>query len=226
LSDIERDLEDLGQRVWPNPEEIRRRALSGNQRARRRFRGAAGIVGTVAAMGLIGGVSAVGILQLQHHLAASPTSTSPTPRAVTGGPGVGAVHVGIIGSSAQASPAATGHLWPPPSSSPSPGVHPPPAGGTLTITQNSQGTFVVTRGMTIRVDLAGGTAGYTWSIPSSTPNQIVHFASGSHTSGGVVATFVAAASGQATIQAALSPDCSRTCGRPAYLWQIHITVVP
>jgi len=81
--------------------------------------------------------------------------------------------------------------------------------------------------MTITVDLTGGSAGYTWSVPSSAPNQIVHFSSGSRPgTGDVVATFVAAASGQATIRAALSPNCSPTCGLPAYLWQVQITVVP
>ena len=81
--------------------------------------------------------------------------------------------------------------------------------------------------MTITVDLGGVGAGSRWSMPSSAPNQIVRFSSGSHLgSGEVTATFVADAPGQATIQAALSPICSPTCGLPAYLWQVHIVVVP
>ena len=234
MSDIERDLEDLGQRIWSDPEQVRRRAVPDGDvsrpRMRRRLLGPLGtFLGTGVAMALIGSVSVAAILQLQHHLIASPAATNPTPGPATVGAGGNAGPVGAIGSSAQASPAATGRLLPSPliSSPPSPSVHAPPPGGTLTITQSSRGTFVVRRGVTITVDLTGGSAGYTWSMPSSAPNQIVHFSSGSRPgTGEVAATFVAAASGQATIRAALSPNCSPTCGLPAYLWRVSITVVP
>ena len=234
MSDIERDLKDLGQRIWPDPEQVRRHAVPDGDvsrtRRRRRLLGPLGtFLGTGVAMGLIVGVSAVAILQVQHHLTASPVATGPSPGPATVGAGGNAGPVGAIGSAGQASPTATGRLLPSPliSSPPSPSVHTPPPGGTLTITQSSRGTFVVRRGMTITVDLTGGSAGYTWSMPSSPPNQIVHFSSGSRSgTSEVAATFVAAASGQATIRAALSPNCSPTCGLPAYLWQVQITVVP
>ena len=67
--------------------------------------------------------------------------------------------------------------------------------------------------MTITVDLGEGSAGSTWSMPSSAPNQIVHFSSGSRLgSGEVTATFVA--------------DCSRAgddpgCVIPALLTQMR-----
>ncbi len=234
MSDLERDLDDLGRRIWPDPERVRNGAMSKDagprHRWRRRFPGALRrLLGTGVAMALVGSISAVAILQLQHHLAASPGATLPTAGPATVGAGRTNGGGRPVYASGQTSPAATGRLSPSPVISPPPSqIAPaPPVGGTLTLTESSRGTFVVRRGMTIKVELGGGSAGSTWSMPSSAPNQIVHFSSGSHLgSGEVIATFVADAPGQATIEAALSPACSSKCGLPAYLWQVRIAVVP
>ncbi|HVC40942.1 MAG TPA: hypothetical protein VND54_03080 [Candidatus Saccharimonadales bacterium] len=234
MSDIERDLEELGRHVWPSPEQVRGRVRSGERRRGRgrwhRFGGSLGaLLGAAAAIVVIGGVSAAGILALQQHragasLGADKNGASGTvvPAANTGG------HSGLGGIAAGSGPSESARLSPAPqlSSSPSPSLNPPPVGGTLVVTANSRGTYEVKIGTTISVDLTGGTFSAPWGMPSSTPAQIVRFKRGSRSDGGgVSATFVAVGPGDATIQAAQSPHCPPLCGPPSYLWGIKIIVV-
>ena len=146
MSDLERDLEDLGRRIWPDPERVRSRACPRTP-DRVTAGGAAStglcgsLLGTGVAMALIGSVSAVAILQVQHHLAASPGATRPAAGPATVGAGrTSGGGEPVVGVGAD-EPGATGRLSPSPVSlpSPSPTAQPPPAGGTLTLTQSSRG---------------------------------------------------------------------------------------
>jgi len=234
MSDIERDLEEVGRLVWPSPEQVLRRVRSAERhrgpRRRHRFGGPLGtLLGTAAAIVVIGGVSTAGIVALQQHLAGVSSATdtngasgSVVPAANTGG------HSGLGWTSAGSVPSVSARLSPAPqlSSSPSPIVNPQPVGGTLVVTANSRGTYEVKLGTTISVDLTGGTSNLPWGMPSSTPTQIVRFERGSRSDGGgVSATFVAAGPGYATIQAAQSSHCPPLCGPPSFLWRIEIIVV-
>lgn len=234
MSDIERDLEELGRDIWPSPEQALRRVDSGDRHARQgrrnRFgRSLVALLATAAAIAVIGGVSAAGIEALQHHLSGASSgvakhdaSGSVLPAANTGS------HSGLGGTSAGSVPTASARLSPAPqpSSSPSPNVNRQPIGGTLVVTANSRGTYEVKLGTTISVDLTGGTSNSPWGMPSSTPTQIVRFERGARADdGGISATFVAAGPGDATIQAAESSHCPPLCGPPSYLWRIEIIVV-
>lgn len=233
MSDIERDLEELGRHVWPSTEQVLRRVRSGDRhrgpRRRHRFGGPlAALLATAAAIVVIGGVSAAGIVALQQHLAGVSSGAdkhdalgSVVPAANAGG------HSGLGGISAGSVPSASARLSQAPelSASPNPSLNPQPVGGTLVVTANSRGTYEVKLGTTISVDLAGGTSNSPWGMPSSTPTQIVRFERGSRADDGVVsATFVAAGPGDATIQAAQSSRCPPLCGPPSYLWRIEIIV--
>jgi hypothetical protein len=234
MSDIERDLEELGRHVWPSPAQVLGRVRSGDRhRLQRRWRRVGRPIGAVlaaaASIVVIGGVSAAGIVALQEHLAGASSGVNKDgasggvlPAANTGG------HSRLGGSSAGSVPSASARLSPAPqpSSSPSPSLNPQPVGGTLVVTANSRGTYEVKLGTTISVDLTGGTANSPWGMPSSTPTQIVRFERGARADdGGVSATFVAAGPGDATIQAAQSSHCPPLCGPPSYLWRIEIIVV-
>jgi hypothetical protein len=234
MTDIERDLKELGRLVWPDPEQVRRPAVSA-QAGRHmggwlRFGSPLGVLlGTAIALALIGGVSAAGIVALEHHPAASSAETGSgggtsrlVPPATAGSPQAPGRTV------SPSSPNPSARIVPSPqvSSSPFPSPNPPPAGGTLTITQNSRGTYEVRIGTTINVDLNGGALVAPWSMPSSNPAQIVRFERGSRSAeGDVSATFIAAASGQASIQASRSPQCPPVCGLLSYFWHIEIIVI-
>lgn len=234
MSDIERDLDELGRQVWPYPERVLRRLRSDDGQHRRskgrRFgRPLGALLGTAAAIVVIGGVSAGGIVVLQHHLGGTGStaanhsaSASVAPTVTSGGqsePGATAAAL-HPSASARSSPAA--RL----SASPSLSVTPPPTGNTLVVTASSRGTYEVKLGATIVVDLTGGTSNSPWSMPSSTPARVVRFERGTQTTaGGISATFLAAGTGEATIQAVQSPHCPPVCGPPSYLWRIEIIVV-
>jgi hypothetical protein len=232
MSDIERDLEELGRRVWPNPEPVRRRVVSGNA-GHRRGRGPrlgrplGAFLGTAIAVLLIGGGSAAGVVALQHHLAGAPSGTDRNHGSTGVATGATSGQSGRKGTSTGSQPTASPWVSPAPapSSSPTPIVQ-PPAGGTLTLTASSRGTYQVEVGTTINVDLSSGSLNSQWSMPSSTPSQIVRLQTSSRAAaGGVTATFVAAGMGNASIHAARSAHCPPLCGPPSFLWQVEIVVV-
>jgi hypothetical protein len=229
MTDLKRDLEEVGKTVWPDPEQVRRRVPDSSGRRWRSPRTVGAILATAAVAALIGVVSAPAIIAVEQHLTASTTSTKGAPVV---GAGTHSSNGGATGKqrlSGPSSPAASDHNAPPPavSFSPTPVVHSPSSGGSLTLTQQSRGTYVVTLGSTITVTLTGGTPSDPWIMPTSRPDQIVHFARGDRSSAGdVIATFVATAFGQATIQASLSRQCPPLCGgAPTYIWHVQVTVV-
>ena len=231
MSDIERDLEELGRQVWPYPErELRRVRSHGRERGRSRAlrfgRPLGALLGTALAIVVIGGVSAAGIMALQHHLSSTSTGSGGTAPAADVTPAAHRGQTGARRTSVSTGAARSAGIAPGQQLTTTPQPSPqPPSGGALTVTANSHGTFEVKVGTTINVDLAG-TSGSNWSMPTSAPIQIVRFERGSRSEGaGVSAAFVAAAVGQATIQASESPHCPPVCGPPSYVWQIHIIVV-
>ncbi|MHB8489297.1 MAG: hypothetical protein ACYDCS_14975 [Candidatus Dormibacteria bacterium] len=232
MSDIERDLEDLGRRVWPTPEHVRRRVMSGDGARppvswRRVGRPLGALLGTGAAIVLIGGASAAGIVALQQHLSVKAPGTGHNGAAAGVPSGSSGSNSGQGNAAAGSIPAPSDRVSPAPqlALSPTPSPHITPAAGPLTITGVSRGTFEVIVGTTIEVDLPGSTLD-AWGVPSSTSAQIVRFERGSRVSGGgFSATFVAAASGEATIQAVQSPHCPPLCGPPSFFWHVEVIVV-
>jgi hypothetical protein len=234
MSDIERDLEELGRRVWPDPEPVRRCVVFDNT-AHRRGRGPrfsrplGAFLGIATAIVLIGGASAAGVVALQHHAADArrPGGIGRNDASAGVASGANGAQSGRTGTSTGSRPTASAGVSAAPqlSSSPRPIVQ-SPAGGALTITASSRGTYEVELGTTITVDLTGGPLNSPWSMPSSTPAQIVRLERGLRSAaGGVIATFVAAGIGEASIHAARSPRCPPLCGPPSYLWQVEIVVV-
>jgi hypothetical protein len=233
MSDIERDLDELGRQVWPYPERVLRRLRSGDGQHRqgrgRRFgRPFAALLGTVGAIVVIGGVSAGGIVALEHHVGGTGSTADNNGTSASVAPAVTGGHSTPVATAAALHPSASARISPGAriSASPSLSVTPPPTGSTLVVTAGSRGTYEVKLGTTIVVDLTGGTSNSRWSMPSSTPAQVVRFERGTQAAaGGISATFVAVGTGRATIEAAESPHCPPVCGPPSYLWRIEIIVV-
>ncbi len=230
MTDLKRDLEEVGRAVWPAPEQVRRRMIDRGSRRWRSRRTFGAILATAAIAAVIGAVSAPAIIAVEHDLTSLSTSAHPAPSVGSAAQGSSGRFTGRQGATGPSTPTASaGHNAPPPAVtvSPSPTVHSPSSGVSLVLTQQSRGTYFVTLGSTITVTLTGGTRSDPWMMPTSRPDQIVHFSRGDRSSGGdATATFVATAFGQATIQASLSRECPPLCGGgPTYIWHVQVSVV-
>jgi hypothetical protein len=237
MSDIEKDLKELGASIWPDSTPARQQALAGRGRARPTPRHhvtgrAGGALGSALAVAVIGTLSVGAFLVGHRHIDTGSRSSAVSGAAsanvgVAGGQPDGHHSVAVGSTSAAVStPAATAGTHPlsswPPTSAPSPGTQVAP-GTTLTLSQNSRGTFIVRPGTTILVQLSGGGASM-WTMPATGNGAAVRFDSGSSSNGSATATFVAGSPGQATIQAGEAPRCPPICGPPSRLWQVDITV--
>jgi hypothetical protein len=237
MSDIEKDLKELGASIWPDPTAARQQVLGGRGRVRPRLQDqvtkrAGAALGSALAVAVIGAVSVGAFLVGHGHIDTRSRSSAVNGAAsanvgVAGGQPDGHHSVAIGATPAAVlAPAATAGThaqssWPP-TSAPSPRTQVAP-GTTLTLNQNSRGTFIVRPGTTILVQLSGGGAS-TWTMPATGNGAVVRFESGSSSNGSATATFVAGSPGQATIQAGEAPRCPPICGPPSRLWQVEITV--
>jgi hypothetical protein len=247
VSDIERDAQELGTTIEPNPSaaygRLQRRLPHPGLRLLGGWRVAGALVASAVAMAtvslvLAGAVASWGPLGAGHPLGTAQRSTgSATAVNALGNPqrgGSGGAPVGSnngggtaatpIPTSGQASvsPASTPRTVPGPRT-PAPTLA-PTSGATITITNQSSGEIHVSRGARVHVTLTGQPP-YRWSVPTSSDTRVLTpVSSSTDANGDATGDFIASASGQSTISATDSPVCSPQCGAPTRLWSVTITV--
>lgn len=251
MSDLERDAEELGRRIWPD----RRAVVESMPRRGRRWWWAVLLVRrsrlallAAGALSLLTIGSVVFAATLTVRTLVDATQTAPPGGA--GGHGVVATGTaspsaqrgggrtsGSTGSGGTAQPSAGGApgiSGPKPTppfnfpAGPSPTPSPPSASVTITYQSSGGRTIMVSPGEVIYVVLSPTGLGLRWSIPQSANAAVVDKLSAvANANGSARGTFVAAGRGETTLSATESscPSSAPYCPGPAMPWRVTIQVI-
>jgi hypothetical protein len=254
MSDLERDAEELGRRIWPDRRAVFAPEPRGGRgwwwavllvRRSRLAALAAGLIGLLA-MGSVVFAATVTVRTLVHETQTSLSGGVSGSHGMTG-PGSPATATGTAGPSGELAggrapgsggsqataggvPGTPGPTATPPFSFPlGPSSTPSPSRTSVTITyQSSNGrTVVVSLGETIYIELSPTRLGLHWTMPHTANASVVEeLSAAANGDGSAKGTFVAAGRGQTTLSAAESscPSTDPYCPGPAMPWQVTIQV--